>query len=391
MMQQSQAAWAPYELGGGRPWNLALAAHLLRRAGFGANWTQLQQALADGPQRTVERLFARPSDLDAFERRVDALGAAVANAESGGSHESAELWLYRMLQTPFPLLEKMTLFWHDYFAVAGAQVGKPSLIERRLRMLRGHALGRFDRLLHDVSRDPATLIALDARANRKAQPAEGFAAALAGRDGDIHETARAFTGWFVLRDEVRYLPDRHDPGAPSLDDALRSLLANPATPRRVVRKMYRWLIAEMHEPADALVYPLAEAFARDYDIARLVGTMLRSNHFCSPLVYRQRVKSPVEYALGIVAAFDLQAAPAALHRQLGALGQDLLEPPTREGWAGGRRWLNRFTLVARRNLAEALLAGAKEAARLPELLLQQDVPGARGALELVTMPEFQLA
>jgi uncharacterized protein (DUF1800 family) len=222
-----------------------------------------------------------------------------------------------MMHTPYPLLEKMTLFWHDFFAVAGARLGKGSLIERRLRMLRSHGLGRFDQMPGDPTRDPAAA-------------------------------------------------------------------------RRVVRKLYRWLIAETHEPVDALLAPLVEAFARDYDIAGLVATMLRSHHFFSPAAYRQRVRSPVEYALGIAAALDVPVAPAALHPQLAALGQDLLEPPTRNGWAGGRRWLNRFTLVARRNLAETLVARAQVNARLPELLLQQDVSGSPGALELITMPEFQL-
>jgi uncharacterized protein (DUF1800 family) len=288
-----------------------------------------------------------------------------------------------MLGTPYPLLEKMTLFWHDYFAVAGARVGKAGLIERRVRMLRKHALGRFDELLREVTRDPATLIALDARANRKAQPAEGFARALVGlytlgpgqfRADNVQETARAFTGSFVLRDEFRFLPDQHDERSPSADEALRKLLAHPATPRRVVRKLYRWLVSEMQEPSEALLNPLAETFARDFDIAKLAGTMLRSSHFFSSAAIRQRVKSPLEYALGIAAEFEVTVPPAQLHRQLAALGQDLLEPPTRAGWPGGRRWLNRFTLVGRHNLATTLLAGK----------------GAK-ALETVDTPEFQLA
>jgi uncharacterized protein (DUF1800 family) len=309
--------WEPYHVDGGHPWNLALAAHLLRRAGFGASWAELERTLAEGPRRAVDRLLAPPADFEAFDRRMNELGMALELAESGGSRDSSELWLYRMIHTPYPLLEKMTLFWHDFFAVPGARLGKGSLIERRLHTLRSHALGRFDQLPGDVTRDPSAA-------------------------------------------------------------------------RRVVRRAYRWLVAETHEPDEALLAPLVEAFASGYDVAGLAGTMLRSNHFFSPSSYRQRVKSPVEYALGIAAALDVPLAPAALHPQLAALGQDLLEPPTRGGWAGGRRWLNRFTLVARRNLAETLVAGAKVKTRLPELLLQQEVAGAAGALDLITMPEFQL-
>ena len=65
-------AWAPYEPDAQRPWTLALAAHLYRRAGFGAGWGQLQRALSDGPQRTVDKLLRPEADVEAFNRAYDA-------------------------------------------------------------------------------------------------------------------------------------------------------------------------------------------------------------------------------------------------------------------------------------------------------------------------------
>ena len=52
------SAWAPYRPNAACPWDLHLAGHLYRRAAFGAAWDQLQQALADGPERTIENLHA---------------------------------------------------------------------------------------------------------------------------------------------------------------------------------------------------------------------------------------------------------------------------------------------------------------------------------------------
>jgi uncharacterized protein (DUF1800 family) len=189
------------------------------------------------------------------------------------------------------------------------------------------------------------------------------------------------------------------------------------------------LISETGEPAAALIEPLAESFAKDYDIAKVVGVMLSSNLFFSDVAYRQRVRSPLEYALGIAAAFEASLGAEPLYWQLAGLGQQLTEPPTREGWAGGRNWLNRYTLVARANLAAALLAAsegpyagkmnpqavaekqgrgepAAMARFLLDLLVQNDVAPetaqelarsataaqARGlAHAIVTLPEFQLA
>ena len=56
-------AWAAYEPDADRPWNLARAGHLYRRAAFGASWEQLQQALSDGPQRTVDRLLQPKAEV----------------------------------------------------------------------------------------------------------------------------------------------------------------------------------------------------------------------------------------------------------------------------------------------------------------------------------------
>ena len=106
--------WAPYEPDAGRPWNLRLAGHLYRRAGFGATWGQLQQALADGPQRTVDRLLRPEADTDAFNQGFDEYDAAAAR--SGSADGLRAWWLRRMIHTPHPLLEKMTLFWHHHFA-----------------------------------------------------------------------------------------------------------------------------------------------------------------------------------------------------------------------------------------------------------------------------------
>jgi len=437
-------AWAPYQPGDNRPWNLALAAHLLRRAGFAASWSDLQQALADGPQRTVERLLQPQAGFEELERRLEALEASLAVSESAASDDCAELWLYRMMQARHPLLEKMALFWHGYLAVAGARVGKASLLLQHVRLLRRHALGRFDAMLREVCRDPATLMALDARVNRKASPALEFSGALLGRytmgagafgETDVRDAARAFTGAAVVGGEYRYLAHEHDEAAKTVlgrqgnfggEDVLRVLLAHPATPRLVVGRLYGWLISETDVPAASLLAPLADSFGREYDIAKLAGAMLRSNLFFSAGAYRQRVKSPLEFALGLVGAFQASVAAAPLHRQLAGLGQQLLEPPTREGWPGGRRWLNRFTLVGRSNLAAELLAtqgsyagkldpqavaakhGSAEPDRISrfllELLVQNDVP-AEVAAELsqragdarqlahaiVALPEYQLA
>ena len=370
-------AWQPFRPDRRRPWNLPWAAHLFRRATFGANWKQLEQALADGPQLTVDRLLKPEADdsttVAGFNRTSDEFETAAAD-----SIESLRAWwLRRMIQTPHPLLEKMTLFWHGFFAVSNSRVGNARSMCQYVQLLRKHALGPFSPMLEGLVRDPAVLVGLGGEANRKAQPNVALAQNLLEHfilgpgnfsEKDAQEVARAFSGCFVRGGRFRYIQREHDSAEKSIlgrkgnfddRDVVRIVLKQPAPARLVVRRLYRWLINETNEPDDKMIAPLAESFARDLDVARLLGTILRSNLFYSPAAYRQRIKCPVEYALGIVRGLEATVATAPLGRHLAQLGQNLYDPPTMDGWQGGRCWINQFTLLDRSNLALALVSGVK--------------------------------
>ncbi len=362
-------AWAPYEPDAQRPWTLALAAHLYRRAAFGAGWEQLQQALADGPQRTVDTLLRPSTDVEVFNRRCD----ESEDAAPGSVDALRAWWLRRMMETPHPLLEKTTLFWHSYFAVNAGPVNNPGLMKEYVRLLRSRALGSFGSLLPAIARDPAMLVWLGADVNRKAAPNDSFVRPLLETftlgpghftEEDVREAARAFTGRFVLRGQLRYLSQEHDEtvkrilgceGSFTAEDVTRILLEEPATARTVVRRLYRWLISETEEPNDARIAPLAESFAKDFNVEKLVETMLRSNLFFSPQAYRQRVKGPLEFGLGLVKALEGMVSATQLAQDAANLGQDLCRPPTVKGWTGGRYWINTAALVGRHNLAASLL------------------------------------
>lgn len=370
-------AWAPYRPDAERPWGLPLAAHLYRRAGFGAGWDTLQQAVSEGPERTLDRLLAPRADVASFDRSFDAHEEASIDPAGGSMETLAAWWLRRMLETPHPLQEKMTLFWHDFFGVSGATVGSARLMLAHLAILRRHALGRLQPLLETVIQDAALLVSYRGEANRRSQPSETYARRLMELLGfgpdqysarDLRDLARSFTGWFVIRQRLRYLEHEHDPGPKRLfgqegpwkgPDAVRILLAQQAAPRAVVRRLYRWLLADTEEPPPALVEPLARQFAADYDIGRLVRTILASNWFFSEHAYRQRIKSPVELVLGLAKAMETVLPTQPLARDLAELGQALGAPPTSKGWPAGPAWLNPFTLTRRQNLTCRIVAGAE--------------------------------
>jgi uncharacterized protein (DUF1800 family) len=295
-----------------------------------------------------------------------------------------------MVETPHPLLEKMTLFWRGHFAFNAEPVKDARLMQRHVGLLRAHALGSFSSLLHAVWQDPALLLALGAEAHRRAAPTEALVRPLmesftlgtgSFAEKDVHEAARAFAGWFVLRGEARLIPGEQDrtvkqvlgeEGDLGADDVIRILLEQPATAQTLVRRLCRWLLSETADLDPVLVAPLAESFARDYNVSRLVETFLRSNLFFSSLAYRSRIKGPVEYAVGIIRVLEGTAATLPLAQTVADLGQDPISLPTVKGWRGGPYWITTPALVLRHNLALALVQGQQPyGARLDPWALAQ--------------------
>src|SRR6266851_5408236 len=180
----------------------ARTALLLRRAGFTARPGDVQRYQQLGWEATLQELLHPDrvdEDLDALLVRLQGNLLDLQNFE-----DVQTWWLYRMVQTRRPLLEKLTLFWHGHFAVANYKVGNPGLMHQHVELLRSNALGRFDDLLLAVSKDPAMLIWLDGGVNRRNAPNENFGRELLELytlgignydEDDVLAAARAFTGW----------------------------------------------------------------------------------------------------------------------------------------------------------------------------------------------------
>jgi uncharacterized protein (DUF1800 family) len=181
---------------------------------------------------------------------------------------------------------------------------------------------------------------------------------------DIREAARAFTGYAIADGKGSFNSRQHDAteksvfgetGAFKGDDIARLCLDKPACPRFIAGKLYRFLISESESPSQELIEPLAKIYRdSNFDTGKLVSVMLRSRLFFSPAAYRSRIKSPVDFAIGIVRGLEGAAGPLPLATALEGLGQILFAPPSVKGWDGGTAWLNAQTLLSRNNLALGL-------------------------------------
>ena len=369
-------AWQPYRPTATSPWDLKKAGHLHRRAGFGADLGELEATVGMGPERAVDRLLeGRPDPAG------DSLWATMsrATAQNNAGDQLPALWLYRMLYTTHPLRERLTLFWHDHFATSNLKVQNAGFMLGQYETLRRNALGDFRTMVTDVSRDPAMMVWLDTIRSTRRQPNENYARELMElftlgignyTEADVREAAKAFTGWRVDAGRARFQADQHDPGEKAVlgqhgrfsgDDIVRICLEQPAAAGFIARKMVRFLVSDAEIPPP-LVEPLAVEFRRDWDLGKLAGRILRSNLFFSEHAYRAKIKSPVDFALGIVRGLEGHGPGAGqrglgtleLSRALEGLGQRLFYPPSVAGWNGGRAWLNGQTFLLRNNLALAL-------------------------------------
>ena len=368
-----QWAWSAFEPEAERPWSRRLAAHLYRRAGFAADSSEIDAAVKLGPTATVERLCEAPPPPADFETTSAML--ADRTVATGNTQQLAAWWLYRMLNTPDPLLEKLTLFWHGHFATSAAKVDKPRMMLDQNELLRSHARGKFEQMVRAVSRDPAMLIYLDSTTNRRIHPNENYARELMElfalgignyAEQDVKQVARAFTGWEVLGDRFHFDRAEHDTGIKSFlgqsgnfdgDDAVRIILDQPAAPRFIARKLIRFFVFDEPAAPDELVEPIARDMRESgFRIGPAVRRILGSNLFFSDDAIGRKVRSPVELAVGLLRALGATTNLLKLAQGVADVGQSLFHPPNVKGWDGGRAWIDSSTLLGRANLVRQVLA-----------------------------------
>jgi hypothetical protein len=384
------------------PWNPHLAAHLLRRAGFGGSPADIQSAVDAGMEATVDRLVHPQTDsLPSGPAGDLSYGPMVDPIQRRNAfYLTVSWWLDRMLQSPNPLVERMVYFWHNHFTSAIDGGITPSLIVAQNNLFRTHALGNFADLTHRIAQDPAMLLYLNGNQNRKQHPNENFARELMElftmgvgnySEQDVRESARAFTGWVLPRDATvaTFVPRLHDDGAKTIlgrtgnfagDDVIDIIMQQPATGKFMARKVLRHFVYDDPEPE---LIDVAAARLRDsrYDIGSLMGTLLRSNVFYSPRAYRSLVKSPVELVVGALRTIGVTSSTPRVTGAMGQMNQVLFHPPNVAGWPGGSQWLNQGTILARLNFLNQLVSfhrDAKAAAATPPANPMQAMPVMTG-------------
>ena len=370
---------------------LALTAHLLRRAGFGATRDELE-AYAARPYEEVVDELVHPErmpevDEDLLRRFYPHLGANQDNPNSWNGR-----WFYRMVNTKRPLEEKMALFWHHVFATGWTKSEHTPTMVDHIEMLRTNGLGNFRSLLLGISRDPAMIYWLDNNENHARSINENYGREILElfsmgignyTETDIKECARAFTGWTFEHaiplypyghydSKFVYRAEDHDDGEKTFlghtgrlngEDIVDIIAQQEATARFISRHLYNFFVGDeaqvpawsVQDPADPeAIKTLMKAFRdSDADIRSVMRVLFNSDFFKAARF--TRVKAPVELVAGVIKLAgthrEVEPGLTAFDGATRVMGQTLMDPPTVEGWHTGKEWIDGGTLTERINFA----------------------------------------
>src|SRR5215467_1952588 len=327
--------------------DIALMAHLMRRAGFGAGRDELEARVAKGYEATVEELL-HPETQPAVDVYT-LLRYQPASLLPGGQPPMGNVnFMYHLVNTKRPLDEKMALFWLDNNQNPGTAVNENW--GRELLELFSMGVGAYT-------------------------------------EKDVREASRAFTGWTFETKIPRlpygrfpwkfeYRPEDHDDGEKEFlghrgrfngENIIDIVVEQPACARFVCRHLYNFFVAdEPQVPAWSIEAPrdqkaidtLTAAFRQSrFDIRPVLRVLFNSSFFKNARF--QHMKSPAEVVVGslrLVGGYELpRPGYGDLSMQPAYMGQDLLNPPSVEGWHTGPEWINSGSLMARINFVAGLV------------------------------------
>ena len=336
------------------------AERLLWRAGFGPRRGEAAKLAKLGVKQAVLSLTQPAAEVLEGPEPRDERGRPIAPIDARG-HDHL-WWLDRMVRTNRPLVERMSLVWHDWFATSTVGVKSQQLMLNQNALFRAGGLGSFRELLLNVTKDPAMLVWLSGFKNTKRSPNENYGRELmelftlgANRgytESDVREQARALTGWRAKRNKAqgfydfRYDAGQHDDGTKTIfgqsgnfdwQDACRLCLEHSEHPSFFVRKLWSYFIPT--GPGPKARAGLEALYKADFQIRPVVEAILMH-----PDLYNgpRMVKPPAVYTAGLLRAID-RGVDTSLWWRLSALsGQRLFYPPNVAGWDDSR-WLDTST------------------------------------------------
>ena len=387
-----------------------LIAHLLRRAGFGCTYDQIEKLSLMEYDDVVDLLinpeYGPPKDQDLLDRYF------IASVEARTARHADPQWTWRLAKSEKQLEEKIALFWHGLLAVGGIKLDHGLAMLEEIDLFRKYGLGKFETLLLKISEDPGMMYWLDNQNSHKDAPNENYGRELlelfsmgidengegSYTEDDVKTAAKAFTGWasrptpppFFLGPfpmEFSFDKSDHDntektflgeKGNFNGNDIVNMVATHPSTAKFICKRLYLYFVSETEDWDE--INKLSDVFLKNNgEIKKVLEAMFKSEHFKSDDIRFKKVKSPSDLVFGVSRLVDkykipdLDSAELAINTLL--MGQFLMNPPSVEGWHEGEEWIDSGSLIERINYASTEISDTSSAGvkRIIEIIKETNI------------------
>ncbi|MFN7119277.1 MAG: DUF1800 family protein [Saprospiraceae bacterium] len=452
------AGLTPY----GGAWGFEQAAHLLRRSMFGPNLAQIQWSVEKGLNATVDKLFEK---ITLPEPPLNSYYSSDPNVPVGATwirapYNAATLvkeisyrelslfgWTFNLiLKEGMSIQEKLTLFWHNHFAIN--EIEDPKYLYRYITLLRSNAWGNFRQLTKDITIDPAMLRFLDGHRNTKSAPNENYARELLelftigkGKlvqegdytnytEQDVKEIAKIMSGWkedgFTMDNggviEVKFDPTRHDTSTKKLSHRFNNkeipnmgdkeyayvidlIFQKKETARHICRRLYKWFVFyDITAETEAnVIDPMAQILMENnFEIKPALQALLKSEHFYNKANVGAMIKHPIDLVMSVLKPMHVTISSEldklynsgyALYGACKLMQMKYYFVPQVAGWSAYylgpgyyRNWVNASTLPLRMKFADAVASDGYSAFNGNGKKMVADVLGFVAKLEFPDDP-----
>ncbi len=364
--------------------------HLLRRTEFVARPSRVAALVGGTIDAAVDDILAAPGNPGSVTF------AATSNWERG--MELTYYWFDRMaFDSPKPLQEKVSFFWHGLLCSEFGKVGTAELMREQIDTFRFDGLGNLRALVKRISTQVAMLRYLDNNQNRRSSPNQNFARELMElfllgvgnyTEADVEAATAAWTGHTDDWETDAYIWNAgwHDAtpksflgrtiNANPLDvtnhayETIDVMLGNGIVPAgatnvanrgrqtRLVaaefisRKMWTFF-AGTSPPSTVIAAMRDNAIANDFSIKPWLKVMLTSAEFYAADVKQGLVRSPVDMMVAMLVATGLRATDNVPIWLMEGMGQQPLFPPNVSGWKHNGYYVNASAMAQRTSCAQS--------------------------------------
>jgi uncharacterized protein (DUF1800 family) len=327
-----------------------------------------------------ELLASSPKSIEELKETRKALLASnpdgkkeLLKKDQQTSAEMKAWWIDEMMNSEFPLREKMTCFWHNHYVATFQKVKVNYWVFQHNQILRENAFGNFKTLTKKIIQTNAMVRYLDNVDNRKDKLNENLSRELLElftlgignyTEEDIKNGAKGLAGLGIGADNAIYRRKLEDNepfsylgknGSLKVDEMVDAIFDQPNIPYLIIRKILKWFIYDA--PDEKLVRYYGDYFKKNNFEIKPLLTKIFTEEFAKNNA-GSKIKSPIEYLLQLQDELQIETANGrAIVYFIKQQGMDLFNQPNVKGWDGGNSWLTSQVYLQRNTIADLLCNG----------------------------------